>query len=236
MRFNYRYIINPLSIIVLFASCSSLEKASSHGLNSGYYKDKSKRKDLQNVYLDITDEKIDVYHCKKRQPDKRHFLTIPLKANDSLKFNSMVFKKQSLDIDITAILLKYRPSVNGFPAQMTTDFNIALYAGWRHDNYFIVNKKDPLTKSYQKINNRGYDFGFFAGLGSSPISPFTTQNNRTDEYNGMIIQTGFTGFIESNIASFGFAIGYDYLLSSDRQVWIYNNKLWMGFIVGVALN
>jgi hypothetical protein len=113
---------------------------------------------------------------------------------------------------------------------------MALYAGWRHDYFHIISKKDPLGKSYSKISNRGFDFGIFAGPGVTLISPFTTQNKRTDEYSGMIIQTGIAGFIESNVASFGLAVGYDYLLNPDRKVWIYNNKPWVGFIVGIALN
>jgi hypothetical protein len=52
----------------------------------------------------------------------------------------------------------------------------------------------------------------------------------------MIFQTGIAGFIESDIASFGVAIGLDYLLNDDRKIWVYNNKPWVGFIVGIAFN
>jgi hypothetical protein len=236
MKSNNKYIIILVALIVFFTSCNTLEKASMHGFNSGYYKFESNQKSAQNVYLDVTDEKIDVYHQTKKQPDTNAFLTIPLNPTDNLINNPMVFTKKSLDIDVTAILLKYRPSVYGLPGQMTTDFNIALYAGWRQDSYNIVSRMDPLGKSHNKIISRGYDFGLFAGPGASLISPFTTQNNVTDEYSGMIIQTGFAGFLESNIASFGIAIGFDSLLNSDREVWIYNKKPWVGFIVGIALN
>lgn len=236
-KIDYKYIIIPIWVIGILASCNTLEKASLHGLNRGYYKLKSDNINNQNVYLDVTDEKIDVYHHLKQQPDEKQFMTIPLNTTaDSLIFNPMVFKKQSLDVDITSIILKYRSSVSDLPAQLTTDLNMALYIGWRHDNYHIRNKRDPLGRSYHKISNRGYDFGFFAGPGTTLISPFTTQNKRTEEYNGMIIQTGIAGFIESNVASFGLAVGYDYLLNSDRKIWIYNNKPWVGFIVGIALN
>jgi hypothetical protein len=223
--------------IGVLASCNTLEKASLHGLNSGYYKLESDTIKAQSGYLDVTDEKIDVYHHIKQQPDKQPFLTIPLTtATDSLVFSPMVFKKQSLDVDITSILLKYRPSVYGLPAQLTTDLNLALYVGWRYDSYYMKSKRDPLGRSYHKMSNRGYDFGVFAGSGTTLISPFTTQNKRAEEYSGMIIQAGIAGFIESNIASFGLAVGYDYLLSPDREVWIYNNKPWVGFVVGIALN
>ncbi|MFN7423625.1 MAG: hypothetical protein ACK5QP_09500 [Chitinophagales bacterium] len=237
VRNSNTYFVITIWLIGLLTSCNTLEKASLHGLNSGYYKLKSDTIKAQGVYLDVTDEKIEVYHHIKRQPDKKQFLTIPLNTiTDSLIFNRMVFKKQSLDVDMTSILLKYRPSIYGLPAQLTTDLNMALYVGWRYDYYHIMRKRDPLGRSYHKISNRGYDFGFFAGPGTTLISPFTTQNKKADEYSGMIIQTGIAGFIESNVASFGLAIGYDYLLNPDRKIWIYNNKPWVGFVVGIALN
>jgi hypothetical protein len=236
MKPNYKYKIIFVALIIFFTSCNTLEKASMHGFNSGYYQLESKQKIEQNVYVAVTDEKIDVYHLTKKKPDTNAFLTIPLKPADSIQLNPVVFKKESLDVDITAILLKYRPSVYGLPGQMTTDFNVALYAGWRHDSFKIVSRMDPLGKNHTKINNWGYDFGFFAGPGTTLISPFTTQNEVIDEYSGMIIQSGIAGFIESNVASFGIALGFDSLLNSDRKVWIYNKKPWLGFIVGIALN
>ena len=218
MKTSYKYIVIAVWVIALLASCNTLEKASTQGLNSGYYKLKSEDNNARNVYLDVKNEQIDVYHDIKQQPDKKQFLTITFNKTDSLILNPMVFKKQSLDIDITSILLKYRPSAYGLPSQLTTDLNMALYVGWRHDNFHIMSKKDPLGSSYHKISNWGYDFGVFAGPGSTLISPFTTMNKTTDEYSGMIIQTGIAGFIESNVASFGLAIGYAYLMNSDRKI------------------
>ena len=235
MKSFNKYIIIQLAVLVFFTSCTTLEKTSSHGFNSGYYQLHAKQKDVQNVYLEVTDEKIDIYQDTKKQPDKNNFLSISLKP-DSLVISPVAFSKKSLDIDITSILLKYRPGVYGLPAQLTTDFNVAIYVGWRHDNYTVKSKMDPLGKSYNKISNWGYDFGFFTGPGSTAISPFTTQNQITNEYSGLIIQTGFAGFIESNVASFGISAGIDYLLHSDREVWIYTNKPFIGFIVGIALN
>lgn len=236
MKIRFKKMFTVICVIGIFTSCNTLEKASMHGLNSGFYKLKSDNNSAQHVYLDVANEQIDVYHHKKQQPDKKHFLTIPLNISDSIVFKKMVLKKQSLDVDITSILFKYRPSIYDLPAQVNTDLNIALYFGWRHDNYHIMTKKDPLGRNYNKINNLGYDFGLFAGPSATLISPFSTQNLKNYDYNGMIIQTGIAGFIESNVASFGLAIGYDYLLNPDRKIWIYNNKPWVGFVVGIALN
>jgi hypothetical protein len=207
-----------------------------HGFNSGNYKLELKNKNTLPVYADVSDQKIDVYQQVNKQSGKNVFLTIPLIPSDSLMFSPVVFHKASLDIDITSILLKFRPSVFGLQQQLTSEFNIALYAGWRYDKYAIAGKKNPLGMHMTKIKSHGYDVGFFAGPGVTLISPFTTQNNQINEYSGMIIQTGIAGFIETTVASFGLAVGFDYLMNADRKVWIYQNKPWAGFIVGIALN
>ena len=218
-----------------FHSCSTLEKASLHGLTSDHYimDHEGKR---QKVYADVSDEAIDIHRMDGKQPDRATYRSVPLKVYDSILTVPLTLRKQSLDIDITTILMKYRPSIQGLPSQLTTDINVALYAGWRHDRYRIVNRTDPLGRQYHKVQNFGYDLGLFMGPGATQISPFTTNNATASEYSGMIIQTGFAGFLESDWASFGLAIGIDHLMNRDRKIWIYNGKPWIGFIVGIALN
>lgn len=234
---NYKisFPVVMAGFIALLTSCSTLEKASDHGFNSGYYKldtDTNKTR----VYVDVTDETIDVYNGKSVRVDSIPFLSISKNNPDHLPATSLKLRKQSLDIDMTSIMLKYRPSVYGFPSQLTSELNIAMYAGWRFDNYKLTSKTSPTGKNYLKYSNLGYDFGFFAGPGTTIINPFTTNNTITNEYSGMILQTGFAGFLESDFASFGIAIGVDKLLNRDKNSWIYNNKPWIGFIVGIALN
>lgn len=229
---DYKYLFLLLAALYLLPSCNTLEKVSSHGLQNGYYQLKSKKGESQKVYLKVTDEKIVAYAPK----NLKELWSVGLPQPDTMPHQQIVLKKQSLDVDITSVVMKYRPSVHGLPAQLTTDFNIALYAGWRHDAYRVRGRKDPLGKIQTKINDFGYDFGVFAGPGTTLISSFTTLQNRTDEYSAMILQAGFAGFIESKLASFGLAVGYDYLMNPDREVWIYQNKPWLGFLVGIALN
>jgi hypothetical protein len=119
-----------------FHSCSTLEKASLHGLTSDQYKMVHEGK-AQDVYVDVTDESIDIYPSTAKIPGKVPYRSVPLKGHDSLLAVPLQLKKQGLDIDITSILMKYRPSVQGLPSQLTTDINVALYAGWRFDSYKI---------------------------------------------------------------------------------------------------
>ena len=233
-------MIKPTLLVLLsldfLISCKTLEEASMHGLTSGYYALGVEKKKDQDVYADVSNDQIDVYPLKDGQLNKSNPLNIPLLYTESLMVQEIVLKKQSLDIDLTSILLKYRPTVHGSTPQLTSELNIALYAGWRHDQHRISTVKDPLGKYHPKIRNLGYDFGFFAGPGTTMITPFTTNGKRADEYSGMIIQAGVAGFLESNVASFGLSIGFDHLLNADRNIWIYQQKPWVGFIVGIALN
>ena len=231
-----RYLCAFIITTVCQFSCKTLEKASLHGLNSGYYALDDGIRQTNRVYAEVDESAISIHAASNSHVNNVPFLKIPMAYTDSPVFQKIVLKKQGLDIDITSVLMKYRPSVSGLPAQLSTDLNLALYAGWRHDRFSLENTTSPVGKNRCKISNRGYDFGFFAGPGATLISPFTTRGKRPDEYNGMIIQAGFAGFLETNMASFGLAVGLDHLLSPDRNVWIYNRKPWLGFVVGVALN
>lgn len=227
--------IVAITCVAFFTSCSTLQKSSVHGFHSGYYKMANGKK-ARKVYADITDENIDVYNARDFMSDKDLLMYIPLKDADSVLMPRLRFSKQSLDIDITSIPLKYRPSANSLPAQLNTDLNMAVYAGWRHDTYKIIRRTDPLGRRYGQITNFGFDFGAFAGLGGTPINSFSTNNRMSQDYTGMIVQTGLAGFVESNVVSFGVAVGIDNLVNRDRKIWVYNNKPWVGFILGIALN
>jgi hypothetical protein len=222
--------------LVWLTSCSVIDKASRHGFYSDYYEIISGKNKVEKVYLDVGDEEINAYRVTENRVDDSAMITVSFPLVDSLYRIPMTFRRKSLDIDLTAVLLKCRLPVDNHPAQMITDFNAALYAGWRTDNFRIRKEMDPIGRSRNEVIHRGYDFGLFAGTGATLIGPFSTNNIVTDEYNGMIIEFGLAGFLETDFASFGIAGGFDYLLSPDRNSWIYNKKPWIGLIVGIALN
>mgnify|MGYP000670945740 CR=1 FL=1 len=94
----------------------------------------------------------------------------------------------------------------------------------------------PLGNCESKIINRGFDVGLFAGPTTALMGPFSTRNYLINDYTTMAFQFGLAAFIESNVASFGLATGFDYLFNKDRSSWVYLHQPWVGFIVGVALN
>ena len=220
----------------VLSSCSVIEKASIHGLQSGYYTADYDSLKGRKVYLDVYDDAIAGYTESDNELSSAPDFVISMVEPASPGLCPTRFTKKSLDIDITSILFKYRFEAPGLPAQLNTDFNAALFAGWRKDYYLVQCTTNPLNNRSCDIINRGFDFGVFAGTGTTLVSPFTTRNLFADEYNGMILQFGIAVFTETNVASIGLATGFDHLVSSDRDIWIYNKKPWIGLIVGIALN
>lgn len=233
---SFRSCLILLGALLALGSCSALRRASTHGLDSGNYTLRFGSGRPQPVYADVLEDRIDLYPRIGQQLDPNPLMRISLREAEALDAAPVRLRKNSLDIDITTILLKYRPGVSGLQPQLTTDFNMAIYAGWRHDTYTVKRRSDPLGRSSHHLSSWGYDFGFFAGPGSTSITPFTTANRRSEEYSAMIIQTGMAGFIETRAASFGLGIGVDHLMNGDRDVWIYRDKPWIGFLVGIAIN
>lgn len=218
------------------SGCSIIEKSSQHDLDNGFYSMRSSGDSPMKVYINTDSGYFDVHRTENGAAQHKHIIRINPESTDSCGAIPFRLYKRSLDIDITTILMKYRFATPGLPAQLNTDFNGALYFGWRHDWYNFSQHRDPLGKYRVSKINRGFDFGLLGGLTSVQMSPFTTGGIGQREYNAPALQCGFAFFAESNAASFGLAVGYDYLLGSERNIWIYRNKPWLGFVVGLALN
>jgi hypothetical protein len=78
--------------------------------------------------------------------------------------------------------------------------------------------------------------GVFGGLGSTSITPWTTNNAITEEYNGLVLSRGFALMLGVNDLTVGLGVGWDYLTDRDKNVWIYQNRSWYGLSIGLNLN
>jgi hypothetical protein len=162
-------------------------------------------------------------------------LSLPAVQHDTL-FNTYSFTQRSFDLDVLTIPFKYRPAAADLPNQLNTNFNGALYVGFRRDIYRLTYKKAPFNISKRKITHYGYSVGLFTGLGSTAINPWVTRDQITSEYDGVVWLKGMAGIIGINNFTFGLAIGVDHLLDRNHKVWIYQNKPWIGLVLGLNLN
>ena len=143
--------------------------------------------------------------------------------------------RNTFDIDILTVPFKIRPSVRGFPEQLTADFDAALYLGRRRDNYTITNVKTRGNSKLQ-LTGAGYGYGGFIGLGSVAMNPYVTRNAIDYEYDGFVLNGGLAGIYDAKRFNIGLAIGTDFLVDKNRSSWIYHGKPWVGVLFGIDLN
>jgi hypothetical protein len=229
-----------LIIIIIFSySCASVERITRHDFNSDYFKLKTEGSEPRPIYADIVGDTITVYPViyegKKKVPDNTHPFSLNLtniKTGDN--FYRSVFVRKSVDVDLSTILFKFRPENQGVPRQLNFNLNGVIYAGLRRDFFKITSNKSPLNVETSFLNHVGFDAGIFAGIGTTPVNPTVTLNEISQEYDGLVLQKGIAAFITFGNFSVGLACGFDNLLDKNKSVWIYNQKPYLGIVVGIA--
>ncbi|MBK8346675.1 MAG: hypothetical protein IPL08_03305 [Saprospiraceae bacterium] len=235
--YNYMKYLSLLLICCTYYSCGFFEKSANHAFTSGLYTESGNAsRSRKKVFLDISENQIKVFDATKMSKDHAPVKVISLAGNDSICYYPSKYRTSGITLNMTTVLFKFRPSTSEVAPQLNTDFNAAIYSGWRTDSYFVNSKETPLGHCTYQIVRRSYDIGMLFGTGSTLISPFTTKSAFALEYNGMILQGGLAGSIQSSFASFGLSAGVDYLIGPQRKIWIYQQKPWIGLVVGIALN
>ena len=226
---------------VLTSGCMILQKSSKNAFNDGIYQ--TKRFSHARVYvLKVDDDTIAVFPIKQFKDstaiitkDRVNYTSLQKKFKDGKV--SHAFYKPSFDLDAMTITLKYRPTVNGFPNQLTTNFNGALYGGYRIDEYKIHYKRTPLNVYKQNVKHAGYSIGLYAGIGSTLIDASTlAEPNFTLQYEGVLLITGIAANMAYENLTFGISFGPDYLLDKYHDQWIYEGKPSVGFTLGLNIN
>lgn len=237
MRRSTLFII--ILIILSCFSCVPLEKISRHDFDSGYFKMKSKGIRSSKVYINLIEDSVVVHKVtgegKTREPELSSAQGIRIRdiRSGSYLYNSW-FQKNSIDLDLSTVALKYRPAYSGVPNQLSYNINALLYFGIRRDFYTIKSNISPLKKINSNIRHIGFDAGVLAGFGITPVNPTVTNNKTVQEYDGFYFQKGLAVFLSIGQMSVGLALGFDNLLDTNSHIWIYNQKPWIGIVLGIA--
>jgi hypothetical protein len=236
---NKLLIFVSACLCLLTSGCASLGKLASHDFDSGYYKLKVHGTKPAHVYAEVAEDSVIIYPLSivenKEVPNTSSSIGTRISRTkpDNYLYHSC-FTNNSLDIDLTSIIFKSRHSVDDVPNQFSADLDIAVYIGIRKDFYRIITPSHPIHEEKSYLRQIGFDLGVFAGIGSSPVNPTVTNNKISQEYDAMIFQKGFAGFISINKMSFGLAVGFDNLLDKSKSSWIYNQKPYLGLIISVS--
>jgi hypothetical protein len=235
-----RDIFPLLLLIMLFLySCVPVEKIARHDFDSGFYKLQTQEGEVTRVYTKVINDSVVVYPLtsegKKESPDIYSFRGIRINNIKSGNyFYRSRFINKSIDVDLTTVILKYRLPQGGVPNQLSSNINAAIYLGFRKDFYKVMTHVSPLGEETSFIRQIGFDAGIFAGIGISPINPTVTRNAIMQEYDGLVFQKGVAGFITFDKISVGISLGFDNLLDKNKTSWIYNQKPYVGLLIGIS--
>jgi hypothetical protein len=232
------------AIIILSAdSCSVINKTAKYNFNDGIYRTGMLSKTQVYVYK-INDDTIVVFPVKE-YPDSTAILTNQRTVYSSLqkKFKdnktNHTFYKPSLDVDLMTMPLLYRPASNNLPNQLITNFNGALYVGYRTDAYHLNYERTPLNTYKQDVKHYGYSVGLFAGVGSTLIDDNVLKGSNTPvdlDYEGMTLIYGVAANMAVQSINFGISCGLGHLLDKYHEYWIYQGKPFIGFTLGINLD
>ena len=228
-----------ICIIACFSNCTLFHESSKYSFNDGIYQ--TKRFAHDEVYLLKVDEDTIAVFPVLEFKDSTAILTkqrvnytsMQKKFKDNKEMHN--FYKPSFDLDVMTIPLKYRPAEYTLPNQLTTNFNGAIFGGYRIDDYKVNYKRTPLNTYKQSVKHIGYSAGLYAGIGNTPIDEWALKTPVNIQYEGMLIIVGIAANMAVERFTLGVAFGTDYLQDSYRNQWIYEGKPCIGFTVGLDI-
>lgn len=234
--------VNVFILILLIlagAGCGSVEKLVRHDFDSGYYRLKTPGAGPTRVYADLNGDSLSVYSVtgegREKSPDTSNYQIAQISlVKPGGYLHKSTFTRKSIDFDLTTALLKYRPSQEDVPRQLNANLNASIYAGLRKDYYRIKTRMSPLHKIHSNVRHFGFDAGLFAGIGMTPVNYTVTRNQVELEYDGVVFQKGIAAFFGIDFLIFGVALGFDNLLDDNHKYWVYNQKPWVGLMLGIA--
>lgn len=225
----YFYILGILALLFLNA-CSVIKFGNKNELESGYYKTSESKK----VY--IQEEAEQIYVFEKQENKLELMQTIENHIDASEEAPHYLYRKNSFDIDLISIPVKYRFANEFVPAQLNTALSAAIFIGFRKDFHNIKYEADLLGPQKRKISNIGFSLGVLSGFSHVDINETTTQFLQEKEYEGVAWMNGLNAIVGWNHLSFGLVLGFDFLLDQNKNIWIYHKKPWIGFSIGLNLN
>ncbi len=227
---HYRIIKISISILALSSlmSCAALKETARYEFIDDEYWYRQRPDKYQKVYVDadIENDRVDIYPVS---PELKEELP------EIAEHVDQYFIMKDLHLNIVTIPFKLRPSVAGFPSQLNSNFNGEIFLGYRVDKFRRHFKNTPAGIKDEFLH-WGVSGGIFGGIGSSVIAPWTTSYQTMDEYNGLVLTRGVGVIGSINRLNVGLAVGWDYLTDRDRSIWIHQNKIWYGLILGLNLN
>jgi hypothetical protein len=236
-------LINTLCnccIAIIFFNCVGYKASVQYEIEDGMYK-YTHAGERTKVWLDNEEEFIYLF-----VPEKTDFgyqldeLATPVATFPQISAKTpierQVFSSSGFDLDVITIPFKYRFRVNEFPHQLNTNPNASLYFGFRTDYYRLMYLPNAISQYKRTTRHYGLTAGFFSGFGATAVNPYVTDNAIGLEYDGVVWSNGIAVSLGIDYLNLGIALGWDRLLDRNRVFWIYQQKPYVGLVLGINLN
>ena len=227
-----------LILVWLFSSCHSLSRLSNQLIPEEIHTLKINDA-KQTVFVQIKSDSIYAFKKNNTSTENASFSLLdplifpPFTSNKNTY--SAIFYRYSLDLDAVTIPIKMRYSKD-IPMQMNANINGAIYLGLRRDRYKINYELSPIHIYNRSKKHFGLSVGVFSGIGNTLVSPSNTNNQVSIEYDGVIWSKGIATMFAMNNTTIGCAFGFDQLLGPHQNDWIYQNKPYLGLMLGLNIN
>ena len=227
-----------LLIGLFLTSCQTLRDTPKYQFNNGIYKYKSANQRFTPIYVAVENQQLVLLPIDKvtSKIDSTRTQQLSFAEESRLNLPKSVFSRRSFDVDILTIPFKYRPGLGDVPNQLTTNFNGAVYVGYRSDNYHLSYQQTQLGTYRRRFSHFGYSLGGFTGIGSTNIQPLVMNNQLNIDYEGVVWSKGVAGIVAVDNLTFGLGLGFDHLLDQNAKNWVYQGKPWLGLTLGLNLN
>ena len=225
-----RLTIFLFATCTLLSSCKILAPSMNTLIANGDYTLKSKERNSTKIYLDYENEEM-ILSSYNQDSIEIHLL------KESNKIIKPIFLNQrnKLDIDLITTPVKFRPGQMIMQPQLNAGINASIFLGLRN-NYNIVSYRKGYNKYQRYISSYGLSYGLFAGLSNTNMNPWVTNNNISQEYDGVVFTKGVTSILGLNKFTIGLSLGFDNLLDPNHKYWVYEGKPWVGVSLGLNIN
>jgi hypothetical protein len=239
-----RPVNRPFSFFLIaftLFSCIANKDVVQYEIVDGIYASKIFEGKPEKVYIDNELEFLYVFPLEKLNENyfldtlNRSYFSFP-QRHHATRLDREIFRTNGFDLDLITIPFKFRSGTTGVPPQLNTNLNASLYFGYRSDWYTLNYRKNQMGVFDRFTKHYGITFGFFTGFGATPINPWVTKDQVLIEYDGIVWSNGLALSFAVDYFTIGLGIGRDNLLDKNSSKWIYQNKPWLGLVLGINLN
>lgn len=162
---------------------------------------------------------------------EKNDLVSPERKRNFMRYTEKQFVFQALTIPfkIRPPLSEYRDT---FPTQIETGVNIGFAGGYKFKYKLYSAPKDIMGNNTKEFS---FTPGIFFGLGATDIKPENTRPQLEFARKALVVTPGIFVMLGYNRINLGYTIAWDIATGTNSSDWVYQRKLWHGFILALDI-